>query len=113
MDSVYEVYCPIWIAERVTMVRGEKGCSWLRENAIVMNSCGNQQALMEILTANVAIPESPSLHLCDECVSENVSVVFRLHLDAASMLTPWQKLWPIKTQHEPCDGHAFQSSAEV
>jgi hypothetical protein len=47
------------------------------------------------LTANVAILESRSLHLFDEYVSESVSVVFRLHLDAASMLTPWQVLWPI------------------
>jgi hypothetical protein len=113
MDLVSVVYCPTWIAERVIMVRARRGRSWLRENAIETNSCGNQQALMEILIASVAILESPSLHPCDGCEWENVNVVFRLHLDAASMLTPWQMLWPIKTQLEPCDAHANQFSTEI
>jgi hypothetical protein len=88
MGLVCEVYYRRLNGGRATTERVRTGHSLLKENAIVMSSCGSQPAWMEISRANGAIPGSRSLHLCDGCLLENEGVMCRPHPDAASMLTP-------------------------
>lgn len=68
--------------------KAKKGHSLCTANVIVMNNFGNQRALMGTLIASVVILGSQYLRLYDGGLLESVDVMFRLHLDAASMLTP-------------------------
>lgn len=89
MSLVCSDYYLSTISEKVIGEKAKKEHSLCTVNVIVMNNFGSQQALMVTLTANDAVPESQSLHLYDGGLMEYVNVTFRLHLDAASMLTPW------------------------